>query len=287
MNQTLRVAVFAAALFSLGCTMASFPGDDDYTTGTPSQGTHRQALKDHLLATKQLPGAAGIEDVAENTDVRIAAGSITPKRGFVETDTEGSAASDDLDNIVTTNLPDGSVLYLKIADNGRVVTVRHLQTGAGQISLAQGVDFEMNRVGQLLALVRRGADWEEMWRAGREKLHIVGAVGEPAFTNSWIDSSLTNAEVAFIKDPDGYVQLRGRAQRNPIQTGSPSIWTLPVGYRPLASRIFPVHCNTSVDGTVSEEIQIGSDGTVNFTNVNSVTGNGTVHLDPVRFLAEQ
>jgi hypothetical protein len=59
--------------------------------------------------------------------------------------------------------------------------------------------------------------------------HSVGAAGEPAFQNGWVNANTGEPPLQFTKDPFGRVHLRGH-----ITTGASGsvIFTLPVGYRP-------------------------------------------------------
>jgi hypothetical protein len=61
--------------------------------------------------------------------------------------------------------------------------------------------------------------------------HLVGAAGEPAFQNSWVNYGGAYAPAAFRKMPDGTVRLRGTVKSG---TNASAIFTLPVGYRPAA-----------------------------------------------------
>lgn len=62
--------------------------------------------------------------------------------------------------------------------------------------------------------------------------HEVGALGEPAFENSWVsfDGGSTYTTPRFRLDSEGWVKLSGLAKSGTL--GS-AIFTLPVGYRPL------------------------------------------------------
>lgn len=64
---------------------------------------------------------------------------------------------------------------------------------------------------------------EPPWRA-------VGASGQPAFENSWVNHSAANYAAGFLMMPAGEVWVRGVVNSG---SGVPSsIFTLPVGYRP-------------------------------------------------------
>jgi len=63
-----------------------------------------------------------------------------------------------------------------------------------------------------------------------EAWHEVGGVGEPAFENSWVNyDAATYQTAAFMKDPFGFVHLKGLVKSGTFDT---AIFSLPVGYRP-------------------------------------------------------
>lgn len=67
--------------------------------------------------------------------------------------------------------------------------------------------------------------------------HLVGDVGEPSFGSGW---SSPTADLGFFKDADGFIHLKGSAQRTG-GGGVATIFTLPAGFRPTsANKFFPV-----------------------------------------------
>lgn len=60
-----------------------------------------------------------------------------------------------------------------------------------------------------------------------EAWHLVGAAGEPAFQNGWINYAGYPA-AAFYKDPLGIVHLKGVIRNGTLNQAA---FTLPVGYR--------------------------------------------------------
>ena len=65
--------------------------------------------------------------------------------------------------------------------------------------------------------------------------HEVGAVGEPAFQNSWSNYATGYNTVAFRKDAFGFVHVKGAATGG---TAGVAVFTLPVGYRPALISYF-------------------------------------------------
>jgi hypothetical protein len=58
----------------------------------------------------------------------------------------------------------------------------------------------------------------------------VGAIGEPAFENSWVNFDASGlAEMRFVKDGSGVVHLEGVVKSGTVPS---AIFTLPEGFRP-------------------------------------------------------
>jgi hypothetical protein len=114
-----------------------------------------------------------------------------------------------------------------------------------------------------------------------EGLHYVGGAGEPAFTNSWVNTD-ANRPARFRKYPDGRVRLSGVIQGG--ASGSIA-FTLPVGYRPnspTTSSVFAV-----VAGTTGQTAQVAVyfDGRVIPTSGSGNVATVTV-LDGIEFDTE-
>lgn len=87
-------------------------------------------------------------------------------------------------------------------------------------------------VNDIVAVLVFGNDLLILGRIGTgpEAWHLIGGGGEPAFQNSWVNYGGSESVAAFMKDPAGFVHLRGH-----IKSGtSNTIFTLPAGYRPAA-----------------------------------------------------
>lgn len=140
--------------------MTALPTAGVFSNPVTTNAIAKQAQDDTLAVIRQMLGGE-----VEST-LTLAGDAVTPTRGLHTIDTEAAAASDDLKNIVTTNLPDGSVLLIRAANPARVVTVKHNAGGAGQVALAQAVDVPLNATTKFLLLKRTGANWEEVGRHG-------------------------------------------------------------------------------------------------------------------------
>ena len=68
-----------------------------------------------------------------------------------------------------------------------------------------------------------------------EAWHELGAAGEPVFLNTWRNSAGSAETVAFYKDHEGIVHLRGQAEKG--DPTKPDVFTLPPGYRPASGKI--------------------------------------------------
>lgn len=93
--------------------------------------------------------------ISHNTEVMprqsetISGGSINGDANWKIIDTEGGAATDNLDNINQDSYVSNEVIILQIADNSRTVTVRHNQ---GNIRTADGSDIVLDATARLLKL---------------------------------------------------------------------------------------------------------------------------------------
>ena len=98
-------------------------------------------------------------------------------------------------------------------------------------------------VGRMSQLVESSEDW-----------HEVGSQDEPAFENSWANASGYDT-AAFYKQID-IVYLKGAVDSG---TNNTTAFTLPVGYRPSAYKVFATMQLTTATAT---RVFINTDGTV-------------------------
>jgi hypothetical protein len=133
------------------------------------------------------------------SELTIAAGAITPTSGLHSVDTELDAASDDLDAIDQTNLPDGSLLFIRNDTDGRAVVVKHGIVGAGQILLADGQDLTLDGTAKGLWLRREGTTWAEVARL----LGAASFAAKQATVESFTDATVR----ALTRDDDGKLFL--------------------------------------------------------------------------------
>lgn len=167
--------------------MTDLPAAAYFTDPARTNDEAKTAQDNTLAFIRQLPGA-----MARST-LTIASGAVTPTRGVHDVDTEAAAAADDLTNIATTNLPDGSLLRLHCVNAGRVVTVKHAAGGAGAVALAGSADFALDDTKKWVELQRSGADWVEIDRYPA----LVAAAGEAA---AGVAEIATQTEADLIAD---------------------------------------------------------------------------------------
>lgn len=125
--------------------------------------------------------------------VTIASGVVSTSSGAIVVDTQGAAASDDLDTINVAApshgvaLSSGAELIVSPASAARVVTVKD---ATGNLKL-QG-DFVMSSIDDRLTLVYDGTNWTEKARTGLFLTKVTGTTGNIAnATPSTIFSALT------------------------------------------------------------------------------------------------
>lgn len=216
----------------------TFNTDDDL-----EEGELRQAHEDANSASAEMIGGSGVQDLV------IASGIITPAAGASGTlrvDTEGAAATDNLDNIDLANVEEGRHLLIIPKDAGHVVTLRH-NTGAatGRFSLLGSLALELNSIDQWIEVRREGTTVYEVRRGGREKEHVIGVGGDPAYQNSWAAGE--SYGIRYWKDDSGFVRLSGSATKSAVTVAVSVVCTLPAGYRPAYPQGFPV--SATVGGT--------------------------------------
>lgn len=102
----------------------------------------------------------------EESTLIIAAGAIIPRHGQHAVDTEAAAATDDLDTIDQTHLPEGAHLLIRPVNAGRVVTVRHNQGATGKILTRDAASVALDSTSKYLELKREGTTWVEVDRCG-------------------------------------------------------------------------------------------------------------------------
>ncbi len=123
---------------------------------------------------------------------------------------------------------------------------------------------------------------------GPGRTAVANTAGDLVYTdapllNGWLDFGSTWAKVAFAKDAQGVVHLKGLARSGVTASGT-IIFPLPVGYRPGESRICLAYCSNGV--TQREcRIDIHPDGDVQVGGQGSTVDNSWLSLEGISFVA--
>lgn len=104
---------------------------------------------------------------------------------------------------------------------------------------------------------------------------VVGNTGQPPFASGWTNYGSPYSKAAFVKRPDGFIQLTGVIKSGTVGSAA---FTLPPGYRPaVAPGPYAVMSNGGLG-----RVDIGTDGTV--TPI-SPSSNLSVSLEGISFKA--
>ena len=179
--------------------MTARPLSSSIVTGpVGSGGTTAQAARDWLAQLSdfvaQLPGGD------EREALTITAGSITPTRATIMVETEAAAASDDLDSIASTSLPEGAVISIQSADASRQVTLRHAQGGADQIFLSSGTTFVLADPTMRIWFVRYVTGWVEIAREYGSSIGSFRSYLGLSDAATWVAASLAEAQAGTAAD---------------------------------------------------------------------------------------
>lgn len=99
----------------------------------------------------------------------------------------------------------------------------------------------------------------------------------PTPTNSWVNYDGTFNQLGYMKDPSGFVHLRGLVKNG--SSGNAAIFTLPVGYRPQYQCLFC--CMTN--GPAACRVDVSTAGVVTPTGASTTW----LSLDNIVFKAFQ
>lgn len=191
----------------------------------------------------------------ESDELTIASGSVTPNRSHHTVDTESDAASDDLANVVTTNMATDAILILRAAHTDRSVVLKHAATGDGELYNAYDADITLDDTDKTVIYQRRGADWYEIAR-NFVSPGDMGALGS---------EDKVNDKVAVLDATDGMVKYATMSQFGGITAGTKQASTsgtaidftgIPSG----VNRVTITFEGVSLSGTDNLLVQIGDAG---------------------------
>lgn len=144
-----------------------------------------------------------LDDLGAPASVTIAGGVITmPASTDIILDTEGSAASDDLDTITPfVGIAPGQVITLRTTNSGRDVVVKH---GTGNIKTSTSADITLTSTTSRIALAWDGVSWLQVGN--------VNSAAVPAWTLAITTSSNTSYQASQLAR---YVYIAGPLTRTP------------------------------------------------------------------------
>lgn len=150
-NKVANVLNFRTLRSITGLTLTENADDIqlDITSGVHAEITGLGQQSQTLDMGGEDISSAGLFQL-NHQDNTIAAGVITPTLSFISLDTEGMAASDDLDTI--TDLIRGTFYYIKSESNSRDPTIKD---GTGNLDLAG--DFTLTNTRDTISLIQRDA----------------------------------------------------------------------------------------------------------------------------------
>lgn len=102
-------------------------------------------------------------------ELTISSGAVTATQSYHKIDTEGDAASDNLDTI--NGGAEGKVIVIRCVSSARVIRVKN---GTGNIEMA--TDVVLDDVGKMLALIHDGTNWQVL-NYPKENILAYGVVG--------------------------------------------------------------------------------------------------------------
>ena len=120
-------------------------------------------IMDKMGTKYELMVGGSFLQTANAQEVTISGGVITITQGYVTVDTEGDAATDDLDTISAPTLDASAIIVLRASSNARTVV---LKDGTGNLRLAGDFSLDHNR--DTITLIGTGGLWYELSRSDND-----------------------------------------------------------------------------------------------------------------------
>lgn len=130
------------------------------------------------------------------TELTIATGVVTATQSSHTIDTEGDAASDDLDTI--SGGAAGRFLILRAANDARTVVLKH---GTGNIITSSGSDISLDSDDKVVILYHDGTNWIVVWGPGAMSSATTSARG--AVELATVAETNTGTDAVRTVTPDG------------------------------------------------------------------------------------
>ena len=204
--------------------MTDFTAINYLQNASRSVAEMKLAMEQNLAAAKEAIGGGPVQNLT------VSGTSITPAASGSEVYnvSSGGPATINLTNIITTNVSDGSVVYVRMANPAQVIVVKHAAGGAGQILLTNSQDLSLAAQEQILVLVLISGTWTELGRwygsstaAAARTFYNAASLGANIFTGRQDLSrgaNLTAASTLAIGTDGNYFSVFGTASIFAIST---------------------------------------------------------------------
>ena len=124
------------------------------TVNTINEKTAGSGVTIDSLLLKDGRANQNIVSTGQSENITVTAdGTITPTKSYIRLDTNGGAATDDLNHIHLTNFTAGDIIVLSSQNAGHDVTINDSVTGGGAIYLEGNVNFTLTGTKHVLVLL--------------------------------------------------------------------------------------------------------------------------------------
>lgn len=155
--------------------MTEMPNRNYLTSGATTEAQFQSGIGDLYDVINQLA------ILGTSEEIQILTNSITPSKTDIIIDTENLASTDTLDFILPNNVGE-KLIFLRIKQSSRQITLNHMSSGTGKIELNGGANVTLKSPSQTIALKWEASTgkWRELWR----NFGIVITSGEEASIRS-------------------------------------------------------------------------------------------------------
>lgn len=132
-------------------------GIKGHSSEMPDLNGQNQDHDRRYVTRASLAGISGIKKLNVRIppgDIVIASAAITIIESYNSVDTEGAAASDDLETISGGTA--GDIIFIKAANTARTVVLKH---GTGNIYANSGSDLSLDSIEKMALLIFNGTNW--------------------------------------------------------------------------------------------------------------------------------
>jgi hypothetical protein len=235
----------------------------DQSLGTPAWADSHRTLEDEATPTLGADLSTGGNDInfGDNSGIKgvqtvkyatfsenvIASGSITQSQVLTSVDTEGDAATDDLDQIVPA--ADCNKIEIKLEDAARIVTLKH-NTGANKLSLPYDQDIIM-QFGVIYQFTHDGNGWVLNGTHLDIVTQVEAEAGLSTAVKAWTPERVKQAAVSFAASIIKQIVYTEDARYISTTSSIPDDNTIPQNtegaeYTQLATTITPLDASSNL-----------------------------------------